>query len=172
MIRKSFFLLFSLLLIGASSLSYENTYHVVTKENKISNANVPKETINQLIIPKISLKQTLYNKDSYLNNVEYAVTYLNKSDYPDKTKGIVILAAHSGNSSISYFENLNDLRINDDIYLKYNNDEYQYQVTNITTENKNGYITIPDKEKRRQIVLTTCHPLYKDKQLIIIGKET
>ena len=43
------------------------------------------------------------------------------SNYPDVAKGNLILASHSGTSSISFFKNLYKLEVNDDVYVNYNN---------------------------------------------------
>ena len=57
-----------------------------------------------LDIPKIDLKKGIYSKESFKNNVDQNVTILNESLLP--SEGTVILAAHSGNSSVSFFRNL------------------------------------------------------------------
>ena len=59
-----------------------------------------------LKIPKLNLERGFYDKTSSLNNVDYNILFHSNSDYPDKLNGNVILASHSGTSSISYFKNL------------------------------------------------------------------
>ena len=85
----------------------------------------------------------------------------------------MIIAAHSGEGKIAYFEELDKLRINDEITLIYNNKKYTYQVNEIWEEKKNGYINI-NRENKKQLVLTTCSPTKKDYQLVVnsIEKES
>ena len=59
-----------------------------------------------LEIPKIGLKRGFYNIDSRYNNIQYNVTLVQGSNMPDVQNGNLILMAHSGWASISYFEYL------------------------------------------------------------------
>ena len=101
------------------------------------------------------------------------VKILEESTSPINNDSIMILAAHSGTGRIAYFENLDELNINDTIILIYNNKSYYYKVNDIFEEKKTGYIHI-DKDEKRQLVLTTCHPKKPKYQLIIncIEKES
>lgn len=133
----------------------------------ISNGIKPVEMpIAQLTIENIGINKFIYNFNSELNNVEKNVTILDQSILPNKANSIIFLAAHSGNSSISYFEKLYKLKINDTISFKYKNNDYLYQIVDIYEEVKNGYIGV-NKRKENQLILTTCSPLHKNKQLII-----
>ena len=125
--------------------------------------------IGTLIINKINLKEDLYDIDSSKNNIEEHVTILQGSKFPE----LLILAAHSGQGRIAYFEELDNLKINDSIKLVYNNKEYFYYVKDIWEEKKTGYINI-NKETNNQLILTTCSPDKKNYQLVIncIKKES
>ena len=100
-----------------------------------NNAENPKKEelsyIGVLKIPKIGLEKGFVNKDSQYNDVEYGIEILNESDMPDTDKGNTILSAHSGDSSVSYFENLYKLKNDDQIEINYNSKKYIYKVTNI-----------------------------------------
>ncbi len=85
---------------------------------------------------------------------------------PNKKNSIVILAAHSGNGKIAYFNKLNELIKGDIITLEYKNILYHYKINNIWEEEKNGYIHI-NKTEQKQLILTTCSPNNKNKQLVI-----
>ena len=167
--RKRYKLLIIIILLIIYSLTLNSNYKIINKNNilKINSNRIYKQ--DKLIINKIGLNKPLYKKDSKLNNVEYSITYLNESSYPDQDGGTVILAAHSGNSNISYFENINKLKINDEIKLIYNNKLYTYNVVNIYNNEKNGYININKNNNSNRLVLTTCHPTQKDKQFILIA---
>ena len=140
----------------------------------ILNNEVPTKTIsnkkidnnNYLIIEKIKLKLPFYNINNENNTIEKNIEILKESIMPDKKNSIVIIAAHSGEGKIAYFNNLIDLEINDEITLYYNNKYYKYNIIDIYEENKYGYIDV-DKTIQDQLVLTTCHPLKKNKQLVI-----
>ena len=136
----------------------------------INNQNIYKqnneEIIGNLIIDKINLDMPLYNIESKNNNIEENITILKESILPPKEKSIIFLAAHSGTSKISYFDNLDKLEINDTILLTINNTENIYQIKNIYKQKKNGYIHI-NKENKDQLILTTCDPNNNKYQLII-----
>lgn len=139
-------------------LNNQNIYKV-EPQNK-------KEIIGNLIINKINLDMPLYNIESKKNNIEENITILKESILPPNKESIVFLAAHSGTSKISYFNNLDKLEINDTIFLTINNTENTYQITNIYKQKKNGYINV-NKENKDQLILTTCDPNDNKYQLII-----
>ena len=124
------------------------------------------EIIGNIIIDKINLDMPLYNIESKNNNIEENVTILNKSILPPNEKSIVFLAAHSGTSKVSYFNDLDKLKTNDTILLTINNIKNTYQITNIYKQKKNGYIKV-NKENKDQLILTTCDPNNDKYQLII-----
>lgn len=159
-----FIILFSFSLIKINILEKTAVYQSQPyKENPIG----------KLIINKINLEENLYSKDSFYNKVSLHVKILEESTSPINNDSIMILAAHSGTGRIAYFENLDELNINDTIILIYNNKSYYYKVNDIFEEKKTGYIHI-DKDEKRQLVLTTCHPKKPKYQLIIncIEKES
>ena len=125
------------------------------------------QPIGTLIIDKIGLNTDLYNLNSPRNNIEEHVTILRDD------QNLLILAAHSGTGKIAYFEELDNLKENDKIILKYKDTTSIYYVKNYWEEKKNGYITI-NKEDNKQLILTTCSPNKPGYQLIIncIEKES
>lgn len=125
-----------------------------------------KEEIGYIIIPKINLKRPLYPINSKENTIEKSIAILKESIMPNDNNSILILAAHSGTGKIAYFEQLDQLTINDEIIIKYHNKNYIYQVKDIWEEKKNGFINI-NKELKKQLVLTTCSPKKNNTQLII-----
>lgn len=125
--------------------------------------------IGKIIIDKININNNLYSMDNKHNNVEENVTILDGSIEPNNDSSIMFIAAHSGNSEISYFKDLDKLTTNDEIVLIYKNIKYKYIVTNKWEQDKNGYINI-NKDYLNQLVLTTCSPYHSNKQLIINSK--
>lgn len=138
----------------------------VTKEEK-------EKPIGKLIIPKIQLEEEFYPLGSTENTIEKHVTILKDSTSPEEENSLLILAAHSGTAGVAYFEHLDELSIQDPIYLNYNQKDYVYEVIDIWEEKKNGYIHI-NKEEKDQLILTTCSPKKEGYQLVIncIKKES
>ena len=77
--------------------------------------------------------------------------------------------AHSGTAYISYFNNLKYLNINDHIYLDYNNETYNYKITNIYDVEKTGSLNIKRNNNKSTITLITCRD-NSNKQIVIIGE--
>ncbi len=127
------------------------------------------DQIGKLEIKKINLERPLYKIESPRNQVNSNITILKESTYPDQQNSLLILAAHSGNSSVSFFEKLDELEKEDQIKITYLNQEYLYQVTNIWEEEKNGYIHVNYQEDKT-LILTTCSPTHENKQLIVESK--
>ncbi len=140
------------------------TIYTKIKEKNIT--PIEKDIIGSISIDKINLQKPLYKIESKKNNVDENVTILKESIFPDEKESILFIAAHSGNSNISYFKDLNKLTKNDKIKINYLNKEYIYQIISIWEEDKNGYIHI-NKESKKQLILTTCSPMHKNKQLVI-----
>lgn len=146
-----------------NSISFTNISigDIVLKDSK------PKEIpLAKLEIKKLGINHYIYNFNSSYNTVEKNVAILEASVLPDHDNSIVFLAAHSGNSKISYFNNLKYLRLNDIIHFYYNNYKYSYQIIHIHEDEKNGYIGI-NKNDKNQLILTTCSTKNKRKQLIV-----
>ncbi len=139
----------------------------IKKENIETN---PQKEIGLLIIKKINLIQKLYPINSQENNIEKHITILKDSKEPSEENSIFILAAHSGTGPLAYFKDLNQLEKQDEIILTYQNITYTYNVQNILESNQNGYIRIPEKNKK-QLILTTCSPTKEKMQLTIYCTE-
>ncbi|MBQ8131751.1 MAG: sortase [Bacilli bacterium] len=131
------------------------------------------KSIGYLDIPSISLKEKLYSIDSIENNVDKNITILEGSISPSEDNSIFFLAAHSGTGPYAYFKNLNKVRINEEIILKYEDKEYKYTIKEMWETDKDGDIEV-QKGKENQLILTTCSPTNKEKQLVIncIKKES
>ena len=129
---------------------------------------IEKEYIGYLEIKKINLRQGLVSKKSYYNNVNRNIQILTTSDYPDKEKGNVILAAHSGTSSISYFKNLYKLSAGDEAKIFYKNYVYTYKIVNIYNVPKTGSIVINRDVSKQCLTLITCTKNSKNEQTVYI----
>jgi len=118
-------------------------------------------------IPKIGLEKGLCAKGTYCNNVNRNIQILNESDYPDKEKGNVMLAGHSGNGRVSYFRKLDKLSQDDEVSIFYNGSEYKYKVVNQYDIEKNGTANIVRNAEKSTLTLITCRHI-TNKQIFII----
>ncbi len=169
-------------------ISYHIYYHFVDNVNNelvkeyieeekiISTNNVEKinnivtdKIIGVLEIPKINLKKGFYDISSKENDVNKNITVLNGSSMPDTVNSSLYLAAHSGDSPISFFQNIDLLKINDQIIIHYQNKDYYYVVSDIYEINKTGYINVNKNIHDSILVLTTCSK-NESKQLIVKAK--
>lgn len=126
--------------------------------------------IGYLNIPDINLRKGFTEKNSKYNTVSKNIEILNASDYPDKENGNVIFAAHSGNSSVSYFKKLHLINKGAQVYIEYNGITYTYQITDIYTVAKTGKAEIKRKKGVSSITLITCTKNDNSTQTIYIGE--
>ena len=124
-------------------------------KEEIKNTNID-NYILVLDIPKLNLMRGIYDKDSTENDVNRNVKILNESDMPDKINGNLILVAHSGTSSVSYFKNLHKLVTNDIAYIHYMGKVYTYKLVNTYDIEKTGEATIIRNSSKNTLTLITC----------------
>ena len=141
----------------------------IVEEKKVKKVSVnKKEYIGYLEISKINLKQGLVSKNSYYNDVNRNIQIIKSSNYPDEENGNVILAAHSGTSSISYFKNLYKLEINDEAKIYYKDKVYTYRVNNIYNVPKTGTVNIRRDIYKKTLTLITCTKGSKTEQTVYV----
>ncbi len=131
------------------------------------------EYVSVLKISKINLEKGLFSKNSKYNDIEYNIMIHEKSDTPNVNKGNVILVAHSGTSSVSYFRNLNKLKLGDEAEIFYHGKRYTYAISDIYEVEKTGTVQINRDESKNTLTMITCvHNT--DKQIVFIAelKET
>lgn len=133
-----------------------NNEEEVVEDTKEYNFEIKMNYIGYLSIPKINLNKGFTSIEDKYNDVSKNIEILSSSDYPDKEYGNVILASHSGNSSISFFNKLYLLEIGDMAYIDYNNSKYTYQITNIYKVNKTGKVEIKRNKNKKTLTLITC----------------
>lgn len=119
-------------------------------------------------IEKINLKQEFYPQDKEKNNVDKNIQVIETSTMPNIINGNLILASHSGNSSIAYFKNLDKIKVNDIVYIYYKEKKYKYIIYDIYEVEKNGYVEIKRRKDKTTITLITCKK-GTNKQLVYIG---
>ena len=134
------------------------------EEKKTFNYNY----IGVLEIPKINIKRGFLNIKDKGNNVNKNLQVIKGSDMPNVKNGNLIIAAHSGNSYISYFKNLYKLSNDDVAYVYFNNIKYTYKVAGKYDAEKNGKVTIHRDNKKNTLTLITCSQTDKTKQIVYI----
>ena len=132
----------------------------VTTDNEVEHNII--NYIGIIKIPKLNLEKGFTSN----NDVEKGIKILEESDYPNKDKGNVILASHSGTSSISHFKNLYKLANNDEVQIIYNGNTYSYKVSEKYKIDKTGYANIKRDYSKSTLTLITCEG--DNKQIIVI----
>lgn len=148
------------------------------KENQSNENNNPITTtkpvikdnyIGYLKIPKIELNRGFYGINSKLNDVSKNIYVHPASTFPVRgNANNLILASHSGSSSISYFKNLYKLELGDEAQINYKNTTYTYKVVNIYKEEKDGTIAIYRNKEKSTLTLITCTKNDNAKQTVYI----
>lgn len=124
--------------------------------------------IGYLEIPKINLKRGFVSLNSKYNSVSYNVMLIKGSNMPDVKNGNLILAAHRGNSSVSFFDKLYKLSLGDEAKITYNDKVYTYKLVNTYLEEKDGTIAIYRDESKNTLTLITCTRNDKKTQTVFI----
>ena len=129
-------------------------YYVDTKMrdlvyNYINKKDLENNSLKGVLeIPSINLKTGI------VDNVDEGIMFVNDT----------LIAGHSGNCKICYFNNLDDLEIGDNVYL-YKDNEIEYKVDTIKEVDKNHVFINGD------LNLITCKKTDKDRRLIIVLKK-
>lgn len=74
---------------------------------------------------------------SMIKEIMLKNTYLILNNSELNNESLIILAAHSGNGKLAYFNRLNELKENDKVRLSINNKELVYKVKKIEEQDKN-----------------------------------
>ena len=154
--------------ISSDSEEAKKEREKANKNAESLSSKIAKEYIGYLEIKKINLKQGLVSKKSYYNNVKYNIQMLSTSDYPDRSLGNVILAAHSGTGYIAFFKNLYKLQVGDEAKITYKNYIYTYKIVNIYNVPKVGKVKIKRDVHKNTLTLITCTYNSKTEQTVYI----
>jgi len=146
-----------------------NNEEEVVEDTKEYNFSYEINYIGYLSIPKINFNKGFTSIEDEFNTVSKNIEILSSSDYPDKEYGNVIIAGHSGNSSVSFFNKLYLLEIGDLVYIKYNNKNYTYQISNIYKVDKTGKVEVKRNKNNKTLTLITCTKDDKLTQTIYIA---
>lgn len=142
----------------------------IKEEKQSNNVLNNSDYFGYIQIPKINLTQGLVNLNSPNNNVNKNIQTIYPSDYPNVENGNLILAAHSGSSSIAYFKKLYLLNKNDQVNIIYNNEKYIYNIIDIYTVPKNGKVAIYREPNKTTLTLITCTKNDETTQTVYIAE--
>lgn len=124
--------------------------------------------IGYLEVPDVNIKRGFVSPDSKYNSVGYNVMVIDGSKMPDEKNGNLILAAHRGNSSVSFFDKLYKLKRRAKATITYEGKTYTYELTNTYEESKDGSLTIKRNANVNTLTLITCTRNNKKTQTIFI----
>ncbi len=159
-------------IIDESNISQEETNEEIIEEVKQEEQKQVVQKLDYkaiLEIPKINLKNGLVETTKNFDSINYAISIDKNSNYPNEN-GNFILYAHSGNSRIAFFKNLNKVDINDNVIVYYEGIKYTYQITNKYEIEKNGKLKVFKYEGKKLITLLTCIS-NTNKQVVLIGEQ-
>lgn len=139
------------------------------KEDSSSSSESLYDYIAVLEVPSINLKRGLVDYNSKYNNVKYNIQIINETGLPITESSNLILAAHNGTSSVSFFNDLYKIETGDVINLYYNGYKYIYMYNNYYEVNKDGTVEIYRDRNKTTITLITCDKNKDDKQLVFVG---
>ena len=149
-------------------LDYEGELEKEPVEEELG--KVTNDYIGYLTIPKINLKKGFLDMRSELNNVEQNVTVISGSSYPNKEKGNLILAAHSGTGWKAFFNDLYKLSTGDKAIVSYKGKTYTYTIVNIYKQEKTGKVAIYRNYDKTTLTLITCTNFDNATQTIYIAE--
>jgi sortase A len=164
-------------IFNEKNLKYFEEVDIAETIEEVVDETVPEETttpvinynyIGYLDIPKINLKRGFVSLNSKYNSISYNVMLIKGSSMPDVKNGNLILAAHRGNSSVSFFDKLYKLNLGDEANVTYNDKVYTYKLVNTYLEAKDGTIAIYRDENKTTLTLITCTRGDKKTQTVFI----
>lgn len=164
-------------IFNEKNLKYFEEVDIAETIEEVVDETVPEETttpvinynyIGYLDIPKINLKRGFVSLNSKYNSISYNVMLIKGSSMPDVKNGNLILAAHRGNSSVSFFDKLYKLNLGDEANVTYNDKVYTYKLVNTYLEAKDGTIAIYRDENKTTLTLITCTRGDKKNQTVFI----
>lgn len=144
-------------------------YYQESSHKKVVDKKSEEDYLGILHIPSINLTRGFYKQTSSLNNVNKNIYYVKESIPLEYSSSMLILAAHRGNSKVSFFNDLDKLNLGSTIYLDYKGKRYTYILSNKYDELKDGHLNIIRKKNKDSLVLITCNKTKKKYQTIYVS---
>ena len=127
-------------------IDFKNKVEVESYYNNNSSFNYKSNMI--IDIPSINLKATVKLADNDFKNLDDGLVYYKYNDYKNK----IIIFGHSGIGYGTYFNRLDELTFNDNVYLYKDKLKITYAVYN---------------DEKERLLLITCKPNDKNKRLVV-----
>ena len=137
-------------------------------DKEIKKLNINNDYIGILEIPSINFKKGFFKVGSTNNTVDVGLQMLEGSQLPDVENSQLAIAGHSGTGKLAYFEELDHLKKDNDIYVFYNGNKYIYKVYKVFITPKDGNLNIESYDGINSLVLTTCKPTNPKKEQLSI----
>lgn len=156
--------------IDAKRIIEENKDNILFYYNKYDDEVVNEdEYIGILTIPDIKLNRGFYPINSKYNDLSKNILYLKESIPIEEKNSMIILAAHRGNSKVSFFNNLDKLSLGSIIKINYKNKEYTYTLEYKYDELKDGRLNVYRDDSKDSLILITCNKYRKKYQTIYVS---
>ena len=155
---------------GSTTTSTTGTTNKTTTTAKKPAVDYSQYYIGYLSIPKIDLKKGYTEINHKYNNVNRNIQVMPTSNYPDLNKGNMIIAAHSGTTSVSFFKDLHKLKLEDEVFITYHNNDYKYTIKSIYTVPKTGKVSIKRNANKTTLTLITCTKGDRETQTVYIAE--
>lgn len=159
-------------ILDTKKIKNENTENIISyyqEKEDITSTEDNYKYLGILNIPDIKLNRGFYPKNSPLNDLNKNIFYLKESIPIEEKNSMVILAAHRGNSSVSFFNDLDKLSIGNIINLNYKGTNYKYVLSFKYNELKDGILTIHRDKLKDSLILITCNKFDKKYQTIYVS---
>ncbi len=141
-------------------IDFKNKVEVESYYNNNSSFNYKSNMI--IDIPSINLKATVKLADNDFKNLDDGLVYYKYNDYKNK----IIIFGHSGIGYGTYFNRLDELTFNDNVYLYKDKLKITYAVDKIY-DIKSTNIDILYNDEKERLLLITCKKNDKNKRLVV-----
>lgn len=141
-------------------IDFKNKVEVESYYNNNSSFNYKSNMI--IDIPSINLKATVKLADNDFKNLDDGLVYYKYNDYKNK----IIIFGHYGIGYGTYFNRLDELTFNDNVYLYKDKLKITYAVDKIY-DIKSTNIDILYNDEKERLLLITCKKNDKNKRLVV-----
>lgn len=155
--------------IDAKKISKENIDNVLSYYKEKEDYFSDDKYIGVLSIPDINLERGFYPIGSPHNDLSKNILFLKESILDSQDENTIILAAHRGNSKVSFFNDLDKLELGCLIKLNYKNKEYTYTLDYKYDELKDGHLNIYRDKNKPSLILITCNKKRRKYQTIYVA---
>ncbi len=153
-------LLFSYNIFNIINLNYKDKTFISTYYKNESKYNYEDKMI--LSIPSINLYNSVIKTDANFKNLNKSLVYYNNDNYDDT----IIILGHSGLGFGTYFNRLDEIKINDACFLYKNKHKATYILKRKYVID-DTYVDILNTNRKKKLILITCDKNNKSKRLVL-----